>query len=260
MDSTNKKTTYKFDFNLVVLIIELKYLTNKMKCLELFSGTHSVGKCCKELGIDVLSIDIDGAADINISILDWDYKSFPKDEFDIIWASPPCSTFSHIQYSWIGRKRNGVIFTKEQMENDMITKGDPLIKKTLEIIEYFNPTLWFIENPDSGRMKNRPFMKDLPYYVVDYCMYSDWGYRKRTRIWTNKENWTPMTCDNKGTCGNMIEGLHKTNLANTARRRKADKMCLEVGICNNSSLNLEMRYRIPPDLIYSLLMDSDELI
>ena len=100
-----------------------------MKCLELFSGTHSVGKCCKELGIDVLSIDIDGRADINISILDWDYKVYKKDEFDIIWASPPCSTFSHLQCSWIGRKRNGVIFTKEQMEHDMTTKGDPLIKK-----------------------------------------------------------------------------------------------------------------------------------
>jgi hypothetical protein len=29
-------------------------------------------------------------------------------------------------------------------------------------------------------------MKDIPFYDVDYCMYSDWGYKKRTRIWTNK--------------------------------------------------------------------------
>ena len=40
-----------------------------IKVLELFSGTHSVGKCCKELGWDSLSVDIDGRADINSSIL-----------------------------------------------------------------------------------------------------------------------------------------------------------------------------------------------
>ena len=28
-------------------------------------------------------------------------------------------------------------------------------------------------------------------------MYSDWGYRKRTRIWTNKKDWNNLLCDNK---------------------------------------------------------------
>ena len=29
-----------------------------MRVLELFSGTGSVGKCCKELGWDVVSVDL----------------------------------------------------------------------------------------------------------------------------------------------------------------------------------------------------------
>ena len=214
-----------------------------MKCLELFSGTHSVGKCCKELGIDVLSIDIDGRADINISILDWNYKGYKNDEFDIIWASPPCSTFSSLQYSWVGRMRDGKIFTHEDIDKNMKTKGDPLILKALEIINYFNPTLWFIENPATGRMKTRPFMKDIPFYIVDYCMYSDWGYRKRTIIWTNKKDWTPLKCDGKGACGNMIE--------NTKSMRHKKDVCID----NSGSDKMDMRYRIPPDLIYSLFLD-----
>ena len=32
---------------------------------------------------------------------------------------------------------------------------------------------------------------DYPYYDVDYCMYSNWGYRKRTRIWTNLKGFEP---------------------------------------------------------------------
>ena len=36
-----------------------------MRVLELFSGTHSVGKVCKEYGWEVVSVDLENA-DINI--------------------------------------------------------------------------------------------------------------------------------------------------------------------------------------------------
>ena len=45
-----------------------------MRVLELFSGTHSVGKVCKDLGYEVVSLDLTNA-DINIDILKWDYKT-----------------------------------------------------------------------------------------------------------------------------------------------------------------------------------------
>lgn len=45
-----------------------------MRVLELFSGTGSVGKVCREKGWEVISLDLKGA-DINTDILDWDYAS-----------------------------------------------------------------------------------------------------------------------------------------------------------------------------------------
>jgi len=259
-----------------------------MKVLELFSGTGSVGKCCKELGWEVVSVDLLLPADHQIDIMDFDYKQYDKNEFDIVWASPPCTNYSKLQDSWIGRMRKGEIYTKEIQEKEM-NEDDKLVLKTLEIIKYFNPHYWFIENPASSKMKDRPFMKNLPFYIVDYCMYSDWGYRKRTRIWTNKKEWNNKICDGKGSCGNMVEiptnnaihtgyktpiksqtriihlnpigdnnkvkavssFLHKSNLGNADRIKRANIF----NVKKYNGTTQQDRYRIPEDLIYSLFLE-----
>ena len=221
-----------------------------VKVLELFSGTGSVGKCCKQLGWDVVSVDMLLPADHQVDIMDFDYKQYPKDDFDIVWASPPCTNYSKLQDGWLGRKRKGEIYTKEIQEKEM-KEDDKLVLKTLEIIDYFKPHYWFIENPAASKMKDRPFMIDKPFHIVDYCMYSDWGYRKRTRIWTNKKEWVGKMCDGKGTCGNMVGKLHKTNLGNADRFKRAN--ISNVNKYNGTSQ--QDRYRIPEDLIYSLFLD-----
>ena len=147
--------------------------------LDLFSGTHSVGKVARELGYDVVSLDLADAT-ICCDVLQWDCSVYPVGYFDVVWASPPCETFSSVRRSNIGR--NG--YTRESIERDMLERGVPILRKTEEIIRYFQPRLWFIENPQTGKMKD--FIDpSVNYYDVDYCKYTDWGYRKRTRIWTN---------------------------------------------------------------------------
>ncbi len=213
-----------------------------IKVLELFSGTGSVGKCCNQLGWESISVDMILPADHKVDIMDFDYKQYPKDYFDIVWASPPCTNYSKLQDSWLGRMRKGELYTKEIQEKEM-NEDDKLVLKTFEIIDYFNHQYWFVENPASSKMKDRIFMKDKPFYLVDYCMYSDWGYRKRTRIWTNKKDWENKLCNKK--CGNMVGSLHKTNLGNTERIKRV----------SGYRTNQQDRYRIPEDLIFSLFMD-----
>ena len=62
--------------------------------LDLFSGTHSVGKVARELGYDVVSLDLADAT-ICCDVLQWDYSVYPVGYFDVVWASPPAA-------SWVG--------------------------------------------------------------------------------------------------------------------------------------------------------------
>ena len=64
-----------------------------MRMLELFSGTGSVGTVAKLLGYEVISLDLKNA-DINTNILDFDYKQYEPEYFDIILGSPPCTEYS----------------------------------------------------------------------------------------------------------------------------------------------------------------------
>ena len=232
-------------------------------CLELFSGTGSFGKVAKELDYNVVSLDLILKADIQIDIMEWDYKSYPKNSFDIIWASPPCTFYSKLQNTWIGRTRkDGVLVSKEWIEEKR-KESDLIMQRTLDIINYFKPLIWFIENPESS-LKDRQVMKNIPYYTCDYCKYSDWGYRKRTNIWTNKENWNALKCNKD--CENMVDNQHnkvlgngyimvngKKILANTKELRKKHKA--DVSINFGSGTDRLDRYRVPPKLIFSLLTE-----
>ena len=160
-----------------------------MKLLELFSGTGSVGKVAIELGYDVVSLDLKDA-NINTDILNWNYKVFKQNEFNIIWASPPCVEYSIAKTTGVRK----------------IDYANSIVQKTIEIIRYFNPSIWFIENPQTGLLKHQDFMKDFDYFDLDYCKYG-FPYRKRTRIWTNLTSWKPRPL-----CKKIVETSSTTNI------------------------------------------------
>ncbi len=190
-----------------------------MKLLELFCGTKSVGKIFEE-SFEVTSVDILQKWDPTIcsDILDFDYKQFPVGYFDVIWASPPCTTFSTAKFTNIGR--NGL--TYEKCMEDIEKYGLPPLNKTLEIIDYLQPKIWLIENPRDGKMRH---YIDRPYTDTAYCRYG-FNYRKRTRIWNNLDL-------------KLLECNHKGQHTNTLSMRRG-------------GFSKEQKYVIPPDLVKSI--------
>jgi hypothetical protein len=163
------------------------------RMLDLFSGTGSVGQVYKDRGWEVITLDMDPkhGADIREDVLTWRYTQYPPGYFHTIAAGIPCTEFSQ-----------ALTTRPRDME-----KGDALAQKALEIIRYFQPQRWFMENPRNGWLPTREYMKGLPYVDVDYCQFAEWGYQKPTRIWGSPDiGWLDhRKCDGK-TCPNLAQG------------------------------------------------------
>ena len=167
-----------------------------VRLLELFSGTGSVGYTFTAHGWEVASLDEDPKTDANIheDILTWDHTIYPPGHFDVIWCSPDCTQYSNA--------RRGAKTPRN------LPLADSLVLRSQEIINYFNPRVWFIENPQTGLLKDRPFMVGVPFCDVDYCCFCDWGYKKRTRLWNNVD-FKSKLCPGPGLCENIVGNRRK---------------------------------------------------
>ena len=147
-----------------------------MKVLELFAGSRSVGKAAQSLGFEVFSSDLNdfNGIDYIVDILDFDTNNVPFKP-DIIWASPPCTSYS---IAAISHHR-----PKNKPLSDFAIKSDNMVKKTLNIIKELKPKAWYIENP-RGMLRKQDFMLGLPRATVWYCKYGD-TRAKPTDIWSN---------------------------------------------------------------------------
>jgi len=204
-----------------------------MKILELFAGSRSIGKAGEKLGHTIFSSDIEqfGEIDYIADILNFDTTQVPFVP-DVIWASPPCTGFSvaAIGHHWTGGKCAYIPKT------DTARLGIELVKKTIEIIRYFeklNPNIiWYIENP-RGLMRKMPFMDELPIrHTVTYCQYGD-TRMKPTDIWTNNKNWIPRKmCKNGMSCHVSAPRGSRTGTqglkGNYERSKIPEELCLEV--------------------------------
>ena len=85
-------------------------------------------------------------ANSQIDIMDWDYTFFERKSFDVIWASPPCTEYSR---------------AKTRAPRD-IDGANEIVQRTLDILEYFEPKYWIIENPQTGLLKDQLLMWGIP--------------------------------------------------------------------------------------------------
>lgn len=196
-----------------------------MNVLELFAGSRSVGKEAEKLGMNVFSSDLIEFDGINypVSILDFDVSKVPFKP-DIIWASPPCTGFS---VAAIGRNWNH----DKTPKTDSARLGILLVEKTIEIINYYNPTYWFIENP-RGMLRKMPIMEQFKRNSVTYCQYGD-ERMKPTDIWTNSDEWNPRgMCKNGDPCHVSAPRGSRTGtqgMSNAYERSKIpSELCFEI--------------------------------
>jgi len=181
-----------------------------MKTLELFSGTQSFSKGIKRQHGDAVTVDILNKfkPTIQVNILEWDYKIYAPGYFDVIWASPPCTEYSKA-------KTRGV----RDLE-----LADKLVTKSFEIIDYFKPKVWILENVGTGLLVHRmeTIRPGLKSYFVDYCAYGK-SYRKRTILWSNI-NLDLKLCSGKGNCPAMEKSRHKGSVGNGTKKYNAERI------------------------------------
>ena len=206
---------------------------DSMRILELFKGTGSVSQVLQQAGHEIISLDILPKFNPThtCDILDFDYKQYPPKHFDIIWASPECKVYSQLQTTNVGATRK--FKTREELD-DVRQEHSKYVEKVLEIIEYFDPAEWYIENPYFSAMKDLPCMKELPSHRFDYCRFGT-VYQKPTRVWSNRTDLENHVC----TCTTKRH-LFKLGIA----RSRMVVVNQETDVTNAID-----RYRIPEELL-----------
>jgi hypothetical protein len=180
-----------------------------LRICDFFSGLHSWTKPYSDESIDVFSIDNNSEYQEHTTVIDDFLNLTSKDVLNyfngerphVIYASPPCTTFSvaSIGHHWTGGKRAYVPKT------DASKKGLEIVKHLNQVIEELNPTLYFIENPRGVLRKLNVFdgLKDVERITIWQCQYGsiqDVKRAKPTDIWTNSKTWIPKpVCKNGST-------------------------------------------------------------
>tara|TARA_R110002124_G_C8811557_1_gene503229 strand:+ start:164 stop:826 length:663 start_codon:yes stop_codon:yes gene_type:complete len=214
-----------------------------MRLLELFCGTKSVGKVAEKEGYEVISLDFEARfnATHTIDIFDWDYKQYPVGYFDVIWASPDCRTWSLATGGKYRTKKN--IYGLDNKYQEEATMGCNMIRKCIEILKYFQPDKWFIENPRALLQ----YFPDMCDFIDEYnaylnlVYYGNYGHGcpKATNIWSNMPLWKnekkPI----------MSEDTYDMKFHNYNNRMKRIYKCF-------GKANAEVRSVIPPTLIERL--------
>ena len=214
------------------------------RMLELFCGTKSVGNEFRKAGYEIVSLDFDkkfNATHVE-DILNWDYTIYPPYHFDVIWASPDCTTWSVATGGKYRLKKH--IYGLNNEYQPKATVGNNMILRLIEIIKYFGNVYWYIENPRGLLIHFPPlvdFIKENGYNntLVYYGNYN-WGFPKATHIWSNLRLWRkedkPLMPEDTYTIHNRI----RNNVLKEERYYKA------------YSGTSEYRSKIPPDLVNRL--------
>jgi hypothetical protein len=104
------------------------------------------------------------------------------------------------------------------------------VRQTLEIIAYFNPRFWVLENPETGLLKEQDYMDRYPYQDVTYCKYG-FSYKKSTRLYgILPDSFVPKYC--KKDC-DAWDGHRHMSTAQRANHSLQTLYQIPAGLCND---------------------------
>ena len=134
----------------------------KYRMLDLFSGLGGASEAFVQskywevvrIENNPLCADVECTQIIDINVIHANRAIYAVKQWDLIWASPPCTQFSKARVPQIKNPDLG------------------LVKKTIEIIEALNPRYWIIENVDGAIKHFMPLLGPPRLKLGPYCL---WG-------------------------------------------------------------------------------------
>lgn len=143
--------------------------------LDLFAGSRSVYHATADLPVRVFSVELQDLPGIDLRM---DIRGLTPDLVpfrpDLVWASPPCTSYSIAGIKWHRRGCEPV--------SDLARVSDDLLVHVIGLCLGWGCD-YVIENP-RGMLRKMPFMQDLPRRTVTYCSYGD-RRMKPTDLWSN---------------------------------------------------------------------------
>ena len=138
--------------------------------LALFEITGIGSMPYRLAGWDVVQVDIQSGIDI----LTWNYKQYPRNHFSGLIGFPPCTAYAGSGARWWAEK-------DASGETEYFNS---LVRKALEIVEYFTPGLefWYFENPVGRIAKCVPELVKYRLLTFHPCEFGD-PYTKKTVLY-----------------------------------------------------------------------------
>lgn len=137
--------------------------------ISLYDYTGNWSRPYKEYGWNVIQIDIKHGIDV----FNWNFEGL-KNVKGILIAQP-CTDYA----------LSGARHFKAKDLDGRTSESQKLVAKTKEIIDYFNPDFWCLENPKSRIHKLNKWLGEVK-YKFNPCDFAGYGFENERY---NKETW-----------------------------------------------------------------------
>ena len=164
------------------------------KMLDLFSGLGGASQAMEEdEDWEVFTVDFEEKfePDICADVLEFLPEDF-EDDYDLIWASPPCDRFTVAQIGRYWDREDGILLP----EDSSVVNRIALVYHSLFLINSLGSDYWFLENP-RGMLRK---VIGAPRATITYCQYGD-ERMKPTDLWGKHPSSFPyLKCNNGDDC------------------------------------------------------------